>query len=92
MPNIEIHGLDSINAKVVKKRINSAMLDNGFGSEAVTTICEDVVENCHGEAQPFLRICSSDYNGEYIAEIIKEENVLMDIELVHIDKFIPAKR
>lgn len=94
MPNIEIHGLDPVNANLVKQRIDMAMIKNGFKHEAITTTYNVKTESCDGERtrKPFLRICSSENNGEQIAGMIAEENVVMDVELVHVDKFIPAKK
>ncbi|TSD02567.1 MAG: hypothetical protein Athens071416_624 [Parcubacteria group bacterium Athens0714_16] len=91
MPNIEIHGLDFHNANLVKERIDKAMIKNGLKDEAITTTYDVKTESCDGEKtrQPFLRICSSEDNGEQIAEMILHENVDMDIEIVKLQKFIP---
>lgn len=92
MPNIEIHGLDTAGADVVRSKIDWAMQKNDkFKNEAIITIFNDITENCDIPqiSQPFLRIYSSEDNGEQVAEMILHEGVDMDIEIVKLQKFIP---
>lgn len=94
MPNIEIHGLDFQNANLVKERIDKAMIKNGLKDEAITTTYDVKAESCDGEKtrRPFLRICCTTENGGFIAERISEENINMDIEILRLESFIPAKK
>ncbi|MBU3969136.1 hypothetical protein KJ991_02920 [Patescibacteria group bacterium] len=92
MPNIEIHGLNRFNADAVKVRIDTAMQKSGFGDKAITTTYNDDTVGCEGEILPYLRIYSSEDNGEYIAARILEANIVMDIEIAKLEKFIPAKK
>lgn len=91
MPNIEIYGLNDNNANLVKQRIDRAMIKNGLKHEAITTTYNVKTESCDGTrtCKPFLRIFSSENNGEEIAKMISDENVVIDIEIAKLEKFIP---
>ncbi|MFA5838859.1 MAG: hypothetical protein WC849_02885 [Candidatus Paceibacterota bacterium] len=94
MPNIEIHGLDNHNANLVKERIDNVMIKLGLKDEAITTTYDVKTESCDGKKtlKPYLRICCTTENGRFIAERISEENVNMDIEILRLESFIPAKK
>lgn len=90
MPNVEIHGLNLVAARELKRIIFRLFREKPHVKEMVVTISLDYVENEEGNSQPYLRLANScqEHTGEIIETL---ESLDMDIEHLRLEKFIPKK-
>jgi len=93
MPNIEIHGLHSVEAKDLAEKIFTLTKDmpkNIYGDHVITLYGTEVI-NRHSEPQPYLRILSS--KTEHFDRLEEPLKALgIDLEFVEMVKFIPAAK
>ena len=91
MPNIELHGFTEIRGRELFFQIKAAMEKEEFFEDIVITLCIDVVADFKDNQCPFIRICTtSTKQEERLIEILSEKNI--DVEVLPVKKFIPAKK
>lgn len=86
MPNIEIHGLDTMPACEVRRKIFDMFSGKPYVRETVVTVCPTDVKDLYGNNQPFLRLVNDcqTHTQEIILALL---SLRMDIEHLQLVKF-----
>lgn len=89
MSNVEIHGLRSPDAEIMRANVFSAFAGQSLVADMVVTIYYHSVRDFAHKSQPFFRLYSSSDNGEegFIIPVLLELG--LDVEHVKLEAFYP---
>lgn len=98
--NIEIYGLSLPKAREMRAKVREILKAVGLkNDDAITTIHpETETEDLSGRLSPYFRLVDTRPLNSSCPEmnveinVAKELNKLMDVEILHIDKYIPKGR
>jgi hypothetical protein len=90
MPNIEIHGFLTDEARELREKIVRLFSEKPFASEIVITVFQSVAKDISDYRQPFLRVASTE--ADYVKEVLETLHTLeIDLEYMQLAKFIPGR-